>query len=138
MTKTSWFVQPMSFFTDIKVIYSIKYQLINKRLIKPGCSVNLYYNIMGNNNRNKRRLDDKLLKVKIDTLKYYLPKEEVEKYVGCDFEFYITEGNNIPIDLHTWVGNNHNYQERYHRSFPVPEHLKIPLIKMKKTHSIGY
>ena len=86
---------------------------------------------MGNINRNKRRLDDKLLRVKICTLMYHLPKKEVEKYIGCDFEFYATGENYIPIDLHTWVGKNHNYQERFHRSFPVPEELRIPLLNPK-------
>lgn len=75
---------------------------------------------------------DNSLKVKTGTLIYHLPKEDVEKYSGCDFEFYATGENYIPIDLHTWVGKNHNYQERYHRVFPVPQQLRKPLIKPKK------
>jgi hypothetical protein len=94
---------------------------------------------MGNNYNIQGRLANKLLKVKIGTLMYHLSKEDAEEYSGCDFEFYAPEENYIPLDLHTWVGKNHNYQERYHRVFPVPEQLRIPLIKpKKKTHSREY
>lgn len=87
---------------------------------------------MGNNYRIQGRLANKLLKVKIGTLMFHLSKEDVEKYSGYDFEFYATEENYTPLDLHTWVCKNRHYQERYHRVFPVPEHLRIPLIKPKK------
>lgn len=84
---------------------------------------------MGINNQNPSELADNLLRVKIGTLLYHLPKEEVEKYYGCDFEFHAVGENHIPIDLHIWVGENHNYREKYHKVFSVPEQLRIPLLK---------
>lgn len=76
-------------------------------------------------------LTSNMLRVKVKTLMYYLPKEEVNNYYGCDFEFYVVGDNNIPIDIHVWTGKDHKYREKYHKVFPVPEQLRIPLISTK-------
>ncbi len=65
--------------------------------------------------------------IKFGTLVHYLPHNEVKKYLGCDFEFDVDSATNLPIKLHTWIGKDHNYQEKFHKEFEVPEHLKLPL-----------
>lgn len=67
--------------------------------------------------------------VKVATLMFYLSHTEVKKYFGCDYEYDVEADSGVPIKLHTWLGKDHKYQEKYHKEFEIPEHLKLPLIK---------
>jgi hypothetical protein len=78
-------------------------------------------------NINDLRL--RMLVAKVGTLMYYLSHSKVKKYYGCDYEFDVEADTGVPIKLHTWLGKDHKYQEKYHKTFDVPEHLKIPIFE---------
>ena len=83
---------------------------------------------MNINNIDKNRLQLRMLFVKINTLMYYLPDNEVKKIIECDYEFDATGDTCIPNKLHIWIGNNHNYNEKYHKEFDVPKQFQLPLV----------
>ena len=100
---------------------------INKVLLKLGDSDILNTIIMKNERTNSTDLMVNMLMVKGGTLMYHLPKEEVVKYNGCDFEFDVIGENYIPQVLHTWRDKKHLYREKYHEVFAVPEELRIQI-----------
>ena len=82
---------------------------------------------MRKNKISNEDLVTRMLFVKVGTLMYHLTEKEAEQYKCCDFEFEARDENYIPRKLHTWVGENHKYKEKYHMEFSVPEYLQIPL-----------
>lgn len=80
------------------------------------------------NKIEQEKLLERMLIIKILTLDYHLSSIGVKKYYECDFEFEAKGEGCIPINLHTWVGRNHRYKEKYHKVFVVPDELRIPLI----------
>lgn len=67
----------------------------------------------------------------IETLLHYLPIDEVKRYYYGDAKFEVEVESCIPILLHTWVGENHEYREEYHEVFVIPEQFRIPLIEVE-------
>jgi hypothetical protein len=83
------------------------------------------------NNRNDiniKELHTTMLILKVGTLMYYMPENEVKSFYECSYEFDVDEKTGIPFKLHTWKGENHNYQKKSHRAFDIPEYLRVPLL----------
>lgn len=87
---------------------------------------------MNNSNIDEKALYISMLCAKLAILMFHLSEKEVKQYYGCDFEFDVEGENLIPVNLHTWIGKNHKYIEKYHKVFPVPNELRIPLLTPKK------
>ena len=68
----------------------------------------------------------KMTTVKMMVLTKMLPKKEVEKLYGCDYEFTIKD--EMITHLEVWFNpkGNHNYEDKYRKEFKMnPVSVKI-------------
>ena len=61
----------------------------------------------------------KMLILKIKVLTQNLPKKEVEKLYGCDFEFTVNDGMIVLLEVWHNPQGKHKYKNKYRQEFKV-------------------
>ena len=74
------------------------------------------------------QLNYNMLLVKVGTLMSYMPPNEVNKFLGCSYEYDVDPDTMKPYKLHCWVGKNHKLRDQIHTEYDVPALFQLPLI----------